>query len=120
MGKIRIEDMEVYAYHGHMPEENKIGGRFLVNLEIDVDLEAASQSDVLADTFDYETAYRVVKEEMKTSSALLEEVAGRILRRLLDASSLVQSAKVKLSKMNPPFDGRVKAVSVELYEERRP
>ncbi len=118
MGKIKIEDIEIYAYHGHMEEENKIGGRFIVNLELDTRLETSCESDKLEDTFDYEIAYSIIKEEMQTTSALLEHVAGRILRRLLDVSPLVMAARVIISKMNPPFDGIVKAVSVELYQER--
>ena len=100
-----------------MKEENKIGGRFIVNLELDTKLETSCESDKLEDTFDYEIAYSIVKEEMQTPSALLEHIAGRILRRLLDASPLVQAARVIISKLNPPFDGSVQAVSVELYQE---
>lgn len=118
MGKIRIEDIEIYAFHGHMQEESKIGSRFLVNLELDTALEEACHSDKLDDTFDYELAYTIVKEEMQTSSSLLEHIAGRILQRLLDASALIRTVKISISKMNPPFNGNVKAVSVELFQER--
>ena len=118
MGKILLEDIEIYAYHGHMPEEHKIGNRFIVNLELDTALEAACESDKLDDTFDYEIAYSIVREEMQTKSALLEHIAGRILKRLFEASPLVWAGKVVISKMNPPFNGNVKAVSIELHQER--
>jgi dihydroneopterin aldolase len=32
MGKIQIEDMEFYAYHGCYQEEAIVGNQFLVNL----------------------------------------------------------------------------------------
>jgi 7,8-dihydroneopterin aldolase/epimerase/oxygenase len=118
MGKILIEDIEIYAYHGHMPEENKIGNRFIINLELDTTFEAACESDKLDDTFDYEIAYSIVREEMQKTSVLLEHIAGRILKRLFEASSLIWAAKVNISKMSPPFRGKVKAVSVELHQER--
>ncbi len=35
MGKIIIEDMEFYAFHGHYKEEQIVGNRFLVDLEIE-------------------------------------------------------------------------------------
>ena len=118
MGKIILEDIEIYAYHGHLPEENEIGGKFIVNLEIDTAFEEAYKSDNLEDTFDYQIAFNIVTEEMGMKSSLLEHVAGRIIDRILNASPLVWSAKIKVSKMNPPFGGNVKAVSVEIKKDR--
>ncbi len=118
MGKIIIEDIEAYGYHGHMPEERKIGGRFLVNIELDTALNEACESDKLKDTFDYQEAFKIVRDEMNIPSSLLEHVANRIANRLLNASSLIWAVKVRVSKMNPPFGGNVKAVSVELCKER--
>ncbi len=118
MGKIILDNIEIYACHGHLPEENEIGGRFIVNLEINTAFEDACKSDQLEDTFDYQVAYDIVKHEMSTKSSLLEHVASRILDRLLEASPLIWSAKIKLSKMNPPLGGNVKAVSVEIQKER--
>lgn len=118
MGKILLEDIRLYGYHGCLKEEQKIGSQFLVNLEISVALNEACQSDQLEDTFDYAAAYAIVCEEMKLPSKLLEHIAHRILERLFAASSLVTEAKVRVSKLNPPFGGDVKAVSVEIKRER--
>jgi dihydroneopterin aldolase len=118
MGKIILEDIEIYAYHGHLPEEGKIGGKFIVNLEIDTAFEDAFASDNLKDTFDYQQAYDIVKEEMAINSVLLEHIASRIQDRILDASPLIWAVKVKMSKINPPFGGHVKAVSIEIKKGR--
>ncbi len=118
MGKIIIEDMEVYAYHGHLAEERKIGGKFKVSIEMDTAFDEACVSDKLADTFDYQKAFDIVKEEMETPSSLLEHLADRIANRILNASHLIWSVKIKVSKMNPPLDGNVKAVAVEIRKER--
>ena len=118
MGKIFIEDIEVYGYHGHMPEERKIGSNFIVNIELDAAFEDACMSDKIKDTFDYEAAYKIVVNEMNTPSSLLEHVCNRIADKLLKASHLIWSVTVKVSKMNPPFGGNVKAVSVEIIKER--
>jgi len=118
MGKIILEDIEIYAFHGQLPEEKKIGGKFIINLDIDTAFDDACQSDKLEDTFNYQLAYDIVKEEMAKTSSLLEHVASRILERILNASPLIWSAKIKLSKMNPPFGGVVKAVSVEIKKDR--
>ena len=118
MGKIILEDIEVYAYHGHYSEEQHIGGKYFINLEIETALEKACKSDRLEDTFNYQVAYNLVIEEMQKKSALLENVASRITDRLFLASLLVKSVKIKISKMNPPLGGTVKSVCVELFQKR--
>jgi dihydroneopterin aldolase len=35
MGKILLEGMEFFAYHGHYEEEQIIGTKFIVDIEID-------------------------------------------------------------------------------------
>jgi dihydroneopterin aldolase len=119
MGKILLEDIEIYAFHGVMPEENKTGSRFLINLELELDLGRASQSDDLADTFNYHTAFLIVEEEFNTNSKLLEHVGNRIIRRLFETSGKIQQVKIRVSKMNPPFGGNVKAVSIEMERKRK-
>ncbi len=118
MGKIILEDIEVYAWHGNLQEENDIGGRFIINLEIDTAFDEACNSDNLKDTFDYQTAYNIVKDEMSKKSSLLEHLASKILDSILNASPLIWAAKIKISKMNPPLGGNVRAVSIELKKDR--
>ena len=118
VGKILLDNIEIYAYHGHYAEEQQTGGRFIVNLEIEADIEDACNTDQLKDTYDYQQAYNIVNDEMQISSALLEHVAGRIMDKLLVSSERIKSVKILISKMNPPFGGNVKAVSVELFRKR--
>ena len=118
MGKIILTDIEVYAYHGYFAEEQHIGGNFIVNLELEISVEKASLSDILEDTLNYQVAYDLVIEEMQKKSALLENVASRIIKRLFSASERVDTIKIKISKMNPPLGGIVKSVSVELFQRR--
>jgi 7,8-dihydroneopterin aldolase/epimerase/oxygenase len=118
MGKIILEDMEFHAFHGYYPEEQKTGGRFLVNIEMDTAFEDACASDKLEDTFDYVTAYEIVKAEMQKQSALIEHVAGRIIDCIFGASKLVWAVKIKISKMDPGLGGKVKAATVEISRER--
>ena len=65
MGKIRIEQMEFYAYHGHYKEEQIVGNRFLLDLEIETDMTRPAQTDNLEDAVNYQEAYRIIREEMK-------------------------------------------------------
>jgi len=114
MGIIRIEQMEFYSYHGHFEEERIVGNRFQVDVEMETDCSVPAQSDELADALDYQTAYNLIREEMKVKSYLLEHIAQRILDALYNHFPQLIRAKVRVSKLNPPMGGKIRAVSVEL------
>ena len=106
--------MEFYSYHGHFREEQIVGNRFIVDLNIETDMSAPALSDNLSDAVDYQTAYRLVKREMDKKSYLLENIAGRILDSLFNELPGVLKAIVKVSKMNPPMGGKIGSVSVTM------
>lgn len=112
MGSIKLKNIKVFAYHGCLDEEGKIGSDYRVNLKVKGDLSHSAKTDALAHTIDYVHLNKIVKEEMAIRSKLLESVAERILNRVLDEIILVQKAKVEVSKMNPPIGGNVAMVSV--------
>ena len=114
MGRIHLENMEFYAYHGHFKEEQIVGNKFLVNLEIETDMGKAAHSDDLKDTLNYHTAYQIIKREMEKKSHLLENIASRILDALYSEFPQIDSARIKVSKMNPPMGGKLESVSVTL------
>ena len=42
---IRLHDMRFYAYHGVMEQERRVGGEYLVSLQVETDLSRAVNSD---------------------------------------------------------------------------
>jgi 7,8-dihydroneopterin aldolase/epimerase/oxygenase len=116
MGLIEIEGMEFYAHHGCYPEERAIGTKFIVYLAVQTNLDHPSKSDKIGDTLNYQEAYLIVKEQMRTTSNLLEHVAARILDALYGKFSGIEKATVKISKMNPPMGGNIEKVSVTLTQ----
>lgn len=119
MGKVYVENIQVYAYHGCLPEETLIGSDYRVDLWVDADLSLSSRSDDLADTVDYVALYAIVQEEMGVPSKLLEHVAQRILQRVFKMCSLVEEVCVKVAKINPPIGGHVESVRIELLQKRQ-
>ena len=116
MGIIHIEGMEFYAYHGHYKEEQIIGNKFIVELKMEVETKNAENSDDINDAVDYRIAYKTVHDEMAQASHLLEHVAGRILHNLYKNLEGIQTAEIKISKLNPPMDGKIDRVSVILKQ----
>lgn len=118
MGTIKIKNIRVYAYHGCLIEEGKIGSDYSVDLSVKVDLKNSAQTDNLNDTVDYVHLNRIVKEEMGIRTKLLETVADKILDRILFEIPLVEKVKVKVSKLNPPIGGNVASVSIVMERKR--
>ena len=118
MGTIKLKNIRTFSYHGCLVEESKIGSDYRVDLEIAADLATSVASDKLADTVDYVHLNRIVTEEMAIRSELLEHVAGRILKRVLDELPMVTRVVVEVSKINPPIGGDVEEVTIVLEERR--
>ena len=114
MGTIRLKNIKIYAFHGCLVEEEKIGSDYLVNLSVKADVARASHTDELSDTVDYVHLQKIVKNEMGVRSKLLEHVAQRIIAAIFKEIPLVDSVKVKIAKVNPPIGGDVAEVSVTL------
>ena len=118
MGKIILEGMEFFAYHGCYKEEQIIGTRFIVDLQVTADTELAEENDHLKDTLSYVHIYHVVKKEMEQKSHLLEHVARRIMTALKNEFPLIDSIELKISKLNPPVGGKIHQVGYQLSWEK--
>jgi len=118
MGKIFLKNIRLYAYHGCLDEEEKIGSDYVVNVVVHTELEKSSFSDELSDTVDYVSLHAIVKEEMAVRTKLLEKVADRIIKRIFREHEEVSRARVKVAKQNPPIGGNVEEVAVALELER--
>ena len=120
MGKIVIEGMEFYAFHGHYREEQIVGNRFLVDLEIKTDLSVPAGSDNLNDAVNYQQAYQIIRNEMKrTKSNLLENIGKRILDALFEKMDGVQKVTIRVRKLNPPMGGPIKSVGIEMSRKHK-
>lgn len=119
MGQIKVENITIYAYHGCMIEEAKIGSEYLVDVAVKANLSKSAKSDALNDTVDYVHLTNIVHQEMAIRSALLEHVAQRILNRILTELTMVEKATIWLAKINPPIGGNVEKVSVKMTKKRK-
>ncbi len=119
MGKVKIDNIRVYAHHGCLKEETAIGSEYRVDVSVNAELATASRSDRLSDTVDYVHINHIVKQEMETPSKLLEHVGQRIIDRIFNEIDIVDTTKVWVSKINPPIGGDVEKVTVVLKEKRQ-
>ena len=118
MGIIQVNNIKLYAYHGCLEEEARIGSWYKVDVEVKADLKKSAKTDELSDTIDYVHLNYIVKQEMSIRSKLLEEVAQRILDRFFKELKMVKKAKVAVAKINPPIGGNVEEVVIILTKKR--
>jgi len=116
MGQIYLENIRTYSHHGCMKEETIIGSEYRIDLWVDADLTIASSSDDLKDAPDYVVLHKIIVDEMKIPSRLLEHAAQRIINRIKSTFTGLDLIRVRVSKINPPIGGDVQSVSLLLEE----
>jgi len=115
---ISLENLRFYAFHGVMPQEQRVGGTFVVSVTADCNLSKAAESDRVEDTVNYAEVYAVVEREMQKPSRLLEHVAGRMARAILNDFPQVERVHVSLTKRNPPMGADGQGATVRMTVER--
>jgi len=118
MSTIRLKNIRIFANHGCLTEEEKIGSDYIVNLEVTANLSKAAKTDELGDTVDYVHLQKIVREQMAIRSKLLEQVGQRIIDTILNEIELVDAVSVRVSKINPPIGGDIAEVSVTMSSSR--
>lgn len=109
---IRLKGLKIYAYHGVLPQENRVGAEYTIDLQLKTDFTQAAQTDKLEGTINYAAVFEAVKAEMTVPSQLLEHVIYRISRRLL-RDFPIEEIKIALYKQNPPMGADCQQVGVE-------
>jgi dihydroneopterin aldolase len=113
---IQVNGIRIYAHHGCLPEETKIGGNYIVDVELETDFLKAAKNDSLTDTIDYVIINKIVSEEMEIPSKLIEHVGYRIYQRIKRESNTIDKLTIKITKICPPINGDVANVSIIISE----
>ena len=56
--KLILRGLKFHGFHGVKPGEKKLGQKFLVDVDVWMDLRLAGKSDLLSDTVSYTDIYR--------------------------------------------------------------
>ena len=109
---IEVNGIKIYAFHGCLPEEGKIGGQYSVDVMLNTNFTEAAKNDDLTKTIDYVIVNKIVNEEMAIRSKLIEHVGQRILERLKREINSIQLVRIKVTKICPPINGDVDNVAI--------
>ncbi|OLN28153.1 dihydroneopterin aldolase [Desulfosporosinus metallidurans] len=114
---IHLRGLEFYAYHGVMPEEQVLGQKFLIDMDLFCDLRLAGSSDQVGDTIHYGEVYQVIEAcVISDRHQLIERLAEDIAQRVIGQFSCT-SVRVEVHKPQAPIPGIFRDVSVEIWRE---
>lgn len=119
MDCIKLKGMRFFGYHGVLPEENKLGQRFIIDVDVYLDLAQAGKTDHLNDTVNYAELYGRVKEIVEGEPLqLIEALAERVASDILQSYTSIYETTVRVTKPHPPFDTQFDGVTVEIHRKR--
>lgn len=120
MSIIRLVNCEFFARHGVFPEEQKVGTKYGVDVELSVDIEVAADQDDLSKTADYGVVYGIVKRIITEQQVkLIETLAKQIAVESLDKIPIVTTVKVTIRKHHPPIGGLCDFAEIEYSLQRK-
>ena len=112
MIKVALQEVRFFAYHGFYPEEQILGGSFL--LDVEVEFKNEDVEDDISKTVNYEKLYSILAEEMKQPRKLLETLVQEMIEKIHADFPFLETVKVGIKKLNPPLPGEVKYSLVEI------
>jgi dihydroneopterin aldolase len=116
---IFVSGLLIHAHHGVMEHEAKVGQRFVIDLELAIDLNNAAGSDKLVDTVSYAAIVETASHAFTAQSyRLVEAAAGAIADALLAAFAAVSSVRVTVRKPHAPIAAIFADVGVTLVRSR--
>ena len=116
--EIRIEMLEVYAYHGVFPEEKRKGQSFMINAVLYTDTRKAAQTDCLEQSTDYGDVCRFMVEWMKNNTYdLIETVAEKLAKEVLLKYDLILGIDLEICKPEAPIKQPFGNVSVKISRQ---
>ena len=114
--EIRIEGLEVYAYHGVYPEEREKGQTFYVNATLYTDTHKAGLEDKLELSTNYGDVCLFINQWMKGNPyQLLETVAEKLSKAILLKYNLISSVDLEIRKPEAPIELPFGCVSVKVH-----
>ena len=118
---IFIKGVVIHARHGVMEHENEVGQRFVIDLELSVDLSESSRTDRLADTVSYSNVVATATAAFKdVNYKLLERAAGAVADAILTTFARISAVKVTVHKPHAPIAAIFHDVGVVLTRTRQP
>ena len=119
--RILVHRIAVFARHGVLPEEARLGQRFYISLDCRLDLSEPGRSDDVATTVSYaDLAQIAVEIATERRFALIEALAEAIAQTCLSRFPRIEAIRVRIDKPSAPIPTVLDYAAIEIERERRP
>lgn len=118
--RLLLRGMLFHGYHGVFAEENKLGQKFVVDVDAWMDLSTAGESDDIEQSVSYADIYNQVKLIVEGPPfKLVESVATAIAKALLSTHSSISDVRVKVCKPQVAVEGVLDYLGVEIFRSSK-
>ncbi|NMM64791.1 2-amino-4-hydroxy-6-hydroxymethyldihydropteridine diphosphokinase [Clostridium sp. P21] len=115
MDKIYVKDLQVYGFHGVNQQEKDLGQRFVISVELSLNLKEAGESDDLNRTVNYAELCIGIEEEFKKEKYnLIETAAEKLTEFILLKYQIIERVKLNIKKPWAPIGKPVEYAAVEI------
>jgi dihydroneopterin aldolase len=116
---IFVTGLLIHAHHGVMAHEETVGQRFVIDLELAIDLGPAGESDKLADTVSYSAIVDTATRAFTGRTFKLVETAAAITAEaLLAGFPKLSAVRVTVHKPHAPIAAIFNDVGVSILRKR--
>ncbi len=115
MDEIRIDELQVKAFHGVYEDEKETGQYFYVNAVLHTNTREAGLKDDLNLSTDYAKICSLIRSVMlRESYDLIETVAEHIAEEILLGFPLIRAVDIEVRKPEAPVPVEFKSISVRI------
>lgn len=102
--RIELDQIVIYAYHGSISEERKLGQRFEIRVVVYLDLTEAARDDSLNSTVNYHELFQaVLSVSTGTRFQLIEALGGHISDTIFERFEQARGVRIRICKLHPPI-----------------
>ena len=113
MDIIKIKDLEVFGNHGVYKEENILGQKFLISVDLYGDLSEAARFDDIESSVNYGEVCQFIKEEtQKNTFKLIESLTQHLATNILLKYTKIRKVQVEVKKPWAPVLMPLDTVSI--------
>ncbi|MFI5221414.1 MAG: dihydroneopterin aldolase [Bacteroidia bacterium] len=96
-----ITNVEFFAFHGLYPEEKILGGKYIVDISVELEAEDDASMKRFSEIVNYEKLYSIAKKQMGIPRELVETVAKFILDDIQSKFPKIIFTEVTITKLQP-------------------
>ncbi len=113
--RIEIENLEVFAHHGVLQEENSLGQKFLISAKFYLQTKTAGLKDDISQSLDYSAVCYFIKKKLEERNyRLIEAVAEHLAQDLLLEYDSIRQVDLTVKKPWAPILLPLETVAVSI------